>query len=271
VDITLPTPIHPQAAVKALQAGKNVLIEKPLALSMPEVDSILAAAQDSSRFLMVGHVLRFWPEYLAIRRELQSGRLGAPQSAVALRLSSFPQWSGWFRDPQATGGAVLDLHIHDVDLLNWLFGKPERVFASGVQSPGGGWDHVITQLEYAQVRASAEASFRMPNDFPFTAGLRVQCEGGVIEYHHRAVGGSFEQGRLQSFLYRHEPGRPNQPVEVEGGDAFEAEIAYFVNCVQNNQAPDRVTPIDARLAVQTCLAARCSLETATPVRVADIH
>lgn len=261
VDIALPTPLHPACAIRAFEAGKHVVIEKPLALSLAEADSILAAAAKSGRFLMVAHVLRFWPEYEAIHRVLHSGRLGSPRMAAAHRLSNAPQWAAWFRDPAQTGGAVLDLHIHDLDVMNWLFGPPRRVRAVGTKSAIGGWDHVITQVEYSAVCASVEASSLMPLDFPFSVGLRVTCDQGVIEYQFRAGGASFETGRPVHACLIHEAGRPNQPVELDPGDPFEREIAYFVACVERGTPPEIVTPGDARLAVQTALAARASLDT----------
>ena len=103
VDVALPTPLHPEYAIRALEAGKHVVIEKPLALSVEEADAMIDAAHRSGKFLMVAHVLRFWPEYIAIRKVLQSGRLGQPRIATAHRLSNLPQWATWFRDPAMTG------------------------------------------------------------------------------------------------------------------------------------------------------------------------
>jgi predicted dehydrogenase len=267
VDVALPTPLHPEFAIRALEAGKHVVIEKPLALSVKEADAIILAAEKSGKFLMVAHILRFWPEYVAIRNVLRSGRLGPPRIATAHRLSNLPQWATWFRDPAMTGGTVLDLHIHDLDMMNWLFGRPRRVKAIGAKGDTGGWDHVITQVEFDTVVASVEASNLMPLDFPFTAGLRVVCDQGVIEYQFRAGGASFETGQPVHYCAIHEVKRPNQPVEFEAGDAFEREIAYFVSCVEDGTPPETVTPDDARLAVQTALAARASLETGDTVEL----
>jgi predicted dehydrogenase len=125
----------------------------------------------------------------------------------------------------------------------------------------------MTQLDYNGVRASAEASFMMPKDYPFTAGVRVLCERGVVEYHFRAGGASFEQGQPVKYLLINEQGAPCQEVPVGPGDAFENEMAYFVNCVQSGSPPAVVTSDDARLAVQTCLAARQSLETGLVVDI----
>jgi predicted dehydrogenase len=271
VDVALPTPLHPEVAIRAFEAGKHVVIEKPLALSVNEADAIILAAEKSGKFLMVAHVLRFWPEYVAIRNVLRSGRLGPPRIATAHRLSNLPQWATWFRDPAMTGGTVLDLHIHDLDMMNWLFGRPRRVKAIGAKGDTGGWDHVITQVEFDAVVASVEASNLMPLDFPFTAGLRVVCDQGVIEYQFRAGGASFETGQPVHYCYIHETKRPNQPVEFEAGDAFEREIAYFVSCVERGTPPETVTPDDARLAVQTALAARASLESGETVELSGME
>ena len=271
VDVALPTPLHPEYAIRAFEAGKHVVIEKPLALSVKEANSIIDAAKKSGKYLMVAHVLRFWPEYVAIREVLQSGRLGQPRIATAHRLSNLPQWANWFRDPAMTGGSVLDLHVHDLDVMNWFFGRPKRVNAIGARSESGGWDHVITQVEFDTLNASVEASNLMPLDFPFTAGLRVVCDKGVIEYQFRAGGASFETGQPMHYCLIHEEGRPNQPVDFEPGDAFEREIAYFVSCVRHGTSPETVTPDDACLAVQTALAARNSLETGEAVVLSSLE
>lgn len=268
VDVTLPTPLHPQFALHSLQAGKHLIIEKPLALTLPEADSIVNAAERSGKFLMVAHVVRFIPEYLAVQEVIRSGRLGRPLLATAYRMSNMPQWATWFRDPAAFGGAVHDLQIHDLDFMNLIFGVPQRVSAIGLKDETGGWNHVVTQLEYASGRASVEAGSMMPMDYPFTAGLKVMCEQGVIEYHFRAGGASFEQGQPVSYLLVHEPGRPNQPLPFEPGDGYFNELAYFLGCVESGASPSRVTPADARLAVQTALASRESLEQRQPVILA---
>lgn len=269
VDLSVPTPLHKEFAVRTFEAGKHVVIEKPLALSLPEADAIIEAAERSGKFLMVAHVLRFWPEYLAILALVQSEELGKPLLATAQRLSNMPQWATWFRDPEATGGAVLDLHIHDLDMMNWLFGQPKDVFATGIQGETGGWDHVLTSINYETVRTSIEASSMMPLDFPFTTGLRITCERGVIEYSFRAGGASFESGEPTHSLLVHKPGTPYQPLPFDERDAFENELAYFVNCVRSGKPPSIVTPEDARLALQTSLAARESLETGKVVSLLE--
>ena len=260
IDITLPTPLHPDFAIRAFEAGKHVILEKPIALSLSDADAILEAAHHSGKFLMAAHVIRFWPEYMAMLEIIQSGRIGKPLIATAYRLSNMPQWADWFRDPQQFGGAVLDLQIHDLDFMNLLFGKPINVNAIGVQDESSGWNHVITQLEYPEGRASVEASCILPRDYPFTAGLRVLCEGGALEYHFRGGGASFEQGQPISYLLLHEPEQPSQPVSFLAGDGYLNELSYFIKCVVSNIPPNRITPAEARLAVETALLSRRALE-----------
>jgi predicted dehydrogenase len=144
--------------------------------------------------------------------------------------------------------------------MNLIFGVPEQVAAIGLKDETGGWNHVITQLQYASGQASVEASCMMPLDYPFTCGLKVMCENGVIEYHFRAGGASFEQGRTDSTLLVHEPNCPNQPLPFLPGDGYTNELSYFLHCIESGTPPTRVTPEDARLAVQTALASRESLE-----------
>ncbi len=171
----------------------------------------------------------------------------------------------WFTDPGQSGGAVLDLSVHDFDALNWLLGKPVSVYARGQQKPSGAWDHVHALLDYGDSHAFAEGSELMPASFPFSCGLRVLCEGGSVEFSFRAGGVSVEMGG-GSQLIVYEPGRSYQP-EVPAGDAYERQTAYFVDCVRNQHAPTRATAESGRLAVQVVSAARRSLETDAVVKL----
>src|SRR5437016_3960090 len=90
---TLPTHLHPQYTIAALQAGKHVLLEKPFGLTVADCDAIMAAHRKTSAILMLAHVLRFFPDYVALVGFVNSGALGKPLSAVASRLSVPPGWA----------------------------------------------------------------------------------------------------------------------------------------------------------------------------------
>lgn len=259
VSITSPTHLHKEQTIAALAAGKHVLVEKPLALTVEDCDEMLAAQEKSGKFLMVAHVLRFWLAYVSLVELVHSGKLGKPLAAVATRLSVLPGWADWFLDPALSGGAVLDLSVHDFDALNWVFGQPKSVYARGQEHKPGLWNHVQAIVDYDGAAGTLEGSEFMPQDYPFTARLKVLCEGGTVEFNFRAGGVSVEMGG-GSTLIAYEPGKGYE-VEASDADPYDVQCAYFAECVMSNQAPTRGTGEQARLAVATALAARKSLET----------
>jgi len=151
VDITLPTFLHADAVVLALEAGKHVLCEKPMALDLKQCDRMLAAAKKAKGRFMIAHCIRFWPEYVAAYDALKNKKYGKILSAEFRRSGSTPGWSwnGWLMKGDKSGSAILDLHIHDVDFINHLFGKPLSVNARGTKGvvSEGGFDRVFTQYE----------------------------------------------------------------------------------------------------------------------------
>lgn len=262
ISITLPTHLHQDYAVAALNAGKHVLVEKPMALTIDECDTMIEAARKNNRTLMVAHVLRFWPEYVALADFLQAGQLGRPLSVTASRLSTRPNWGEWFANPDWTGGAVLDLHIHDLDILNWLFGPPQTIYAQGLRGPAGGWDHMLTVADYNGVKAFVEGSVLLPAGYPFTMTLWVLCEYGSVEFTFRAGGTGVETGTSSgTSLVVYEAGREPRPLPVAAGDGYERQVAHFVESLRQGRPPDQGTAGQGRLAVLAALAVRLSLET----------
>ena len=260
---TLPTHLHKDLTIAALRAGKHVLVEKPMGLTVAECDEMRAAAAQNGRLLMVAHVLRFWPEYVAIADFLKTGALGRPLAATAKRLVGPPRWSDFFLHPEWSGGEVLDLHVHDLDTLNWLFGTPRTVYARGQRSPeSGGWDLALTLVDYGDVKGFAEGSALQVPEYPFTMGLAVLCERGSVEFTFRAGGvqvDSRDAGGSSLLVY--EQGQPPRSLESPGGDGYANEAAAFIECVRGDRAPTQGTAEQGRLAVATALAARESIET----------
>ncbi len=242
VDICLPTPAHRATAEAALAAGKHVLLEKPLALTIEDADALVAAADATDRVFMVAHVLRFWPEYVALKRVVDSGELGRPIAVNAVRRQPFPEWSALLKNADQTGGAIYDMLIHDYDAINWLLGAPASVVAHGIRNPrSGGHDQAQALITYA-------------------AGTGV-ADGGAIEYHFQAGGRSFEVGTPTNRLTVYRAGGDPEVLPVEQSDPFANEVAYFIDCVRTGAPAARATPRAARLAMQVGLAAKASAET----------
>ena len=262
VDICLPTPLHRPVAERALAAGKHVLLEKPVALTLEDADAIGAAAEASGRLLMVGHVLRFMPEIAELRRLVAAGELGRPLAATAIRLSPPADWNDWMGDPARSGGTLVDLAIHDFDILAELLGPARRVIARGV----AGGTHVSALVEHERGEATVEASHAMPPSYPFTAGLRVLCEGGVLEHRFVAGAGDEVSGEVVSVLGVH-PREGEARRSTTPGDPWQIQLEHFLDCVRDGVEPRDGSLAQARAALAVALAARASLASGVPEAV----
>ncbi|HEV2127657.1 MAG TPA: Gfo/Idh/MocA family oxidoreductase, partial [Thermomicrobiales bacterium] len=185
VDICLPTPQHREATEAALRAGKHVLLEKPLALTMADAEAIVRAAETSNRVVMVAHVLRFWPEYVELKRIVDSGELGTPMYVNAVRRQPALNWMDAGPRGHLTGGSLHDMLIHDFDAANWVLGKPDDAFARGDFNPANeAVDHAQVLVIYGSgTSATIEGGSMMPESYPFTSRFEVLCDNGAVEYH----------------------------------------------------------------------------------------
>jgi predicted dehydrogenase len=264
VDVCLPTPLHRPVTERALAAGQHVLLEKPVALTLDDADAIGAAAEASGAVLMVGHVLRFVAEIAELRRVVDSGELGRPLAASAIRLSPPPDWNDWMLDAARSGGTLVDMAIHDFDVLGALLGPARQVYARAV----AGGTNVSALVEHEHGEGSVEASHAMPSTYPFTASLRVLCERGVLV--HRFVAGAGDEvaeSDVVSALGIHPSEGQAREFSVPGDDPWRTEIEYFLDCVEHRTAPAEGTLAQARAALATALAARRSLESGRPESV----
>ena len=262
VSICLPTPDHRFATEVALDAGKHVLLEKPIALTVEDAAALCSRTDATDRVVMIGHVLRFWPEYVTIANLADAGELGDLRSAVAIRRQSFPRWTTLLTNSELTGGAVVDMMIHDFDMLNWLFGPPLAVTARGHRNPrSGGWDQVQVMLDYPDGRsAMVDGGMMMPDSYPFSSELHVLGSGGAVEFRFRGEGPDIDGGPGRNDLWLFPADGPASQLTTPGGNAYELEIGYFVDCITQGRPADRATPRDARLALQVALAAARSLD-----------
>lgn len=262
IDNCLPTPEHRPLTEAALAAGKHVLLEKPIALNDADARALVAAGDASDQVFMMAHVLRFWPEYVELQKLASDGSLGELLSGLAYRRQPFPAWSELFARSDLTGGAVIDMMIHDIDALNWVFGTPKTVTANGIRNPrSGGWDQVQLLIDYGTTSAVVDGGMMMPESYPFTSTLQVLGSDGFVEYDFQAGGRSVEEaGGTNALLLFPNEGDP-KTLQVAQQDPYLAEIEYFVECIRSGKPATRATPADARLALDTALAARESMET----------
>jgi len=259
VDLCTPTPLHPEQAIASLRAGKFVFCEKPLARTSAAGQEVLAAEAASGKFLMPAMCMRFWPGWSWLKQALDQQTYGKVLAARFGRLSEMPFWSkqGTYTGGNDLGGALFDLHIHDVDFIQFLFGKPERVFASGVISPGGSIDHVVAQYLYPGGPAvTAEGGWLMAKGFNMF--YTIHCERATID---------FDLGRGPDALRIVETGKEPRVVPPEPADGYAHETAYVVRCVLQRTNPAIVTARDAVVDLQICEAEEKSVRTGQVVAV----
>lgn len=239
VDICLPTHLHVPVAIQALQAGKHVLLEKPMALNGADCDRLVAEAAKQKKTLMIAHVLRFFPMYQAVKEALPA--LGTPRNAIFRRRCAAPTWSLWLKDKSKSGGGVFDLLIHDYDIALWLFGKPDRVSATGYEALEQGIDVITANLHYASgLTVTVTGGWHHPKAYPFSMEYTVVCDGGTIEYSST--------------------GRP--PVKYDGGEhalhqapteGYAEEIRYFADCAARGVPTDLCSPESSAQATKLAL------------------
>ncbi|MDI9586861.1 MAG: Gfo/Idh/MocA family oxidoreductase [Acidobacteriota bacterium] len=255
VDICLPTTVHALMTKKACQAGFHAICEKPMALSIEECDEMIAAAEANDRLLFIAQCIRFWPEYEVLAGMIQKGELGRLVSMKFTRVSPSPFWSqdGWLNDSSKSGGALLDLHVHDADYIMSVMGMPKAVFSrAGHMAPDGPKvDHVMTHYIYDDVAVFAEGGWAMPPTYPFEMAYEVLGEKGCLR---------FSTSRDPMLSFHPAQGDPVTP-EYRATSGYMQELEYFAACIENNQVPTRVTAFDAREAIRLILAEKESIET----------
>jgi predicted dehydrogenase len=243
VDICLPTYLHAEYAIQAARRGRAVFCEKPLALTLSDADRVVRAVRKAGVPAMVGHCIRFWPEYVALKKFHDEGALGR---LLALSLSRYQGkitfgWKDWFNKPELSGCSFLDFHIHDVDFMRHLLGEPD-----GVDSIGHcRWS--VTNYHYPGIVVTSEAGWSCAD--PFEMCFRAVFEKGVLLYSSR---------RQPLTLYRPNRAPKTVPLQVEksgdasaGGNisdirAYFNELKYFTDAVKNGRAAEAITLEDAR-------------------------
>ena len=242
VDICLPTRFHAEAAVKALEAGKHVLVEKPMALTEAEAERMIETARKVGRVLMVAQVLRFWPAYKVLREKLQSGELGKVKTAILRRRCAAPTWSTWLMQKEVSGGGVFDLLVHDVDFCIHAFGPPKAISAIGYEDLRNGIDWVTATLHYEEIPAVViSGGWHHPGSYPFSMEYTIVAEAGTVEYHSASV--------PTPTWYKPDGGKVELAQEKDT-DAYRAEIEYFVGCCERGQQPVFCPPEESALAVR---------------------
>ncbi len=260
VDICVPTPLHAPIAKAALAAGKHVICEKPLARTSQTCREIVEAAKSARGFFMPAMCIRFWPEWAWAKDAIADNRFGKVLAARFRRVSQPPGWSqGSYFKGDESGGALLDLHIHDVDFIQYCFGRPLSVFSSGATRFSGAIDHVVSQYQVESgAVVSAEGSWVMTPGFGFNMSYTIIFEKATLDY---------DGGRGKEALKLFEEGKDPRVVECTPGDGYEGELRHMIQSIESGTAPTLIRPEDGLTAVEICEAEEASVKSGSVIRL----
>ena len=256
VDICLPTPLHLPYAKAALEAGRHVLVEKPLARTAADAHALADAAKKANRLAMCGLCMRFWPGWTWLRQAVQERTYGKLLALSLRRLTSHPG-GDFYSDGKLCGGALLDLHVHDTDFVHWAIGMPAAVTTIGYSRVTSEPDHVMTHYHFPGGPAVlAEGSWAMAKGFGFRMQYTANFEHATAQFDLA--------GKDPLHLFR--DGK-DEVVPLEAGMGYQYEIAYFLECVRTGTAPKQVTLEHAATSLEIVEAERRSLLTGQRVSI----
>lgn len=243
LDICLPTFLHADYAVKAMERGINVICEKPISLNEEDIDRVYSTAEKYNVKFMVAQVLRFWPEYELLKEIYDTKKYGKLLSGTMTRLGCYPRWSwdGWMMDEKRSGLVPFDLHIHDLDFMVYAFGIPEIKYQYRSKLPDQ--DFFTVNYDFGDFSVNTEASW-YATCYPFTAQFRFQFEDAIV---------ANENGKMIIYLRDDEKIDLSEEAEGDTGNinlpksnAYANEIHYFFDCVVNDKPVEKINPEELR-------------------------
>ena len=240
VDICVPTAYHTKYVVAALKAGKHVFCEKPLCRKPEELKAIAAAAKGAKGFLNFGLCVRAWPEYRNAWEYYKSGKAGKMLSATFKRISPGVKgnsWKDWYMDGAISGGAMLDLHVHDADEVNYFFGKPKKVtsFGANIVSKGA-IDHVVTVYDYGDgTLVTSEGGWEQSKAATFEMSFNIVCEKATIKLDQTGYGIYLNSGKVV---------KPKLDVKA-GPTGWHQELKYFVDSILKGKKPEKYQTVES--------------------------
>lgn len=243
IDICLPTYLHCEYAIAAMDKVKYVFVEKPVTLTQEQGAQMIKKAEETGAYVQVGQVIRFWDEYVKLAEIIASGKMGKIINANFRRISPVPTWgwNDWLLKNELSGGAAQDLHIHDMDYVLSLFGKPGNI-KSVKNIIGEKASYINSLLSYDDFVISVEGTWGLPETHPFEATFRVVFENGVVEN----AGGKF-------MLYTNDAAEEIKIDKTEDlGEDFDGgnisdlggyynELVYFTNCAKQKTKVEKAT------------------------------
>ena len=264
-DICTPTYTHLDSIKEIANAKKHVICEKPLALNSDDAQEAIAVCEENGVKLLVGHTLRFFPEYANAREQILKGAIGRTGIIRMERGVPHPPASNpWYADEKKSGGIFLDLGIHEFDWLLWTLGDVERVMAQHVKhgdKDKGFLEYGLVTLKMADgTIAYVELSWA---ETEFRTSFELTGNKGMITYNHE------ESNSLSLHIHSQET-EAKSGVQIPGGllekDPYYRQLEHFLNCLLDKE-DSIITAIEAGKAIKVAQAVVKSVELGQPVLV----
>ena len=236
--VATPHNSHHINTLLALEAGKHVLCEKPLAVNAGEAEEMIVMARKKGLFLMEAMWTRFLPAWVDIKARLDAGEFGAIRSLQAdFGIEEAYDLKSRLYDPELAGGALLDLGVYPVSLASWLLGKPQAMSSWAVLAPSGVDQRAAMTFTYDGGRF---AQLNTASDVWSMIDATIVTEKKVIRAHRMFVDArSYEVVDFDKTETVHKP--------YENG--FEFEVRHTMECVSDGRAESKVMPLDESLEI----------------------
>ena len=237
VDVCTPSYMHTEMTVYALEHGKHVICEKPMSISSAEAQKMIDASEKTGNLLMTAHVVRFMAPYVYLKSVVDSGELGKPVHVIMHRLSEAPKWSweNWMLDTEKSGGVTLDLSVHDIDFMQYVFGQPASLEAS-YRDIKDNSNYVSSTFYYDGFSVDTVGAWYNAS-VPFQAEYLAVFENGYVESKGGKVTKNGQEVSLDMGDTSEDTG-----INLSGADGYSDEIRYFMECIRSGRKPTKVTP-----------------------------
>jgi predicted dehydrogenase len=263
VIIAVPTFLHNEVVSKCAKYKKHILCEKPLELTVKKTENLLESVHDANVIFMTAQVVRFWTGYVEIKKMYDSGEIGEVFLAYATRCSQMQSWGNtWLVNPELGQGAILDMHVHDIDYLRYLLGPIDHAYCAAKKDETECFNSAFSTIAFKNgAKSVAQTSFNMQDGYPFTMTLQIIGTLATVEMKYCAGFNIGERDSIASELRIFKKGSEPIVKKLELYDGYTRQLEYFLNCVKKNSQPGKV-PHDQNLEViKAACAIRESAET----------